>query len=193
MNPSKGQERSSVGCGSLWWMLTKLSRMGLVEDGGALLHEGFGEEKTSSWGVRETNTTVEGALFFSERKAGHRRLPGHWQAGLSTCFSSTSPIPSPTPLMNWCAKDSGAALRTWDLGREITDKCAAGCAHTDGCLGTGILWIPHGNEDGVRSLKLRSQRGRVRRGSRFVCDVLNFLLFISVNHRRKAIFRQPCI
>lgn len=57
-------------------MLAKLSRVGLLEAGGALLHEGFGEEKMPSRGVRGANTTDEGALFFSERKAGHRRPLG---------------------------------------------------------------------------------------------------------------------
>lgn len=88
-----------------------------MEAGGALLHEGFGEEKTSSRGVRGTNITDEGALFFSERKAGHRRPPGHWQAGLSPCFSPTSPT-SPHPLDELRCQGQWGSVEDLGLGKR---------------------------------------------------------------------------
>lgn len=118
MNPPVGQERSSVRCGGPWWMLAKLSWVGLVEAGGALLHEGFGEEKTPSRGVRGANTTVKGPCSFQNVRLD-TGAHGPWQAGLSPCFSPTSPTPPhPHPLGELMCQGQWGSIEDLGLGKR---------------------------------------------------------------------------
>lgn len=115
MNPSVGQERSSVGCGGLWRMLTKLmSRTG--GSGQALLPEALGRRR----GLPEVSEGLipqtKGPVLF--RTEGWSQVPAWALAGWLTSLLFPHNPPSPHPLDELRCQGQWGSVEDLGLGRR---------------------------------------------------------------------------